>query len=90
MTANSKSPDKMLTDHPDSNSRVYAFAQNVLLIPKKGQVQDKNKSSLSLCSSLGDLVPIKFDEKGEVRRKRSQKKHLNQYYRDNFRSQFEF
>ncbi len=86
----SKSPDNILTEHPNSNPQLYNFLEKTTIVPRKGAIRDKNQSSLTLCSSLGELVPIKFDENTSPVRKKSQRKHFARYFKDNFCSQFEF
>jgi hypothetical protein len=53
ITPTVKSPDRVFTDHPNSNSRFYAFPHENILIHKKGHIKDKNISTLSFSSSLG-------------------------------------
>ena len=40
------SPHNILTEHPKSNSRVYFSKQQAVLIKRKGQDLNKNKSSI--------------------------------------------
>ena len=84
------SPEHMLTEHPRSNKQVYTFPNQTILLQKKGCVRNRNVSTISLSSSLGELIPIKFDENRVARRQKSQKKHMVQYFRDNFCSQIDF
>lgn len=59
------------------------------MMDRKGSMQDKNKSNIVLGHSASELFTSrpKDDDLGK-KRKKSQKKHFLQYFRDTLDSQF--
>ena len=60
---NSKSPDNLYTNHTHYNKDLFPFAGSTVLLKRKGCKKDGNRSEIVLSSSLGELIPIKFDPK---------------------------
>jgi hypothetical protein len=52
-----RSPDRMLQENPNSNTKLYIFADKPVYMWKKGFTADKNKSSLVHSKSKGHVMP---------------------------------
>jgi hypothetical protein len=85
-----KSPERMLTDNPNSNPNLYFFSNQTLVIGRKGNVIDKNKSNIVLAHSTSEIFTgTSYLNEPPKKRKKSQRKHFYKYFQDNLFSQIE-
>ena len=54
-----KSPDRMLTENPKSNSKLYFMTDKPVYLQKKAPFIEKNKSSLIFSPSQQQMIPKK-------------------------------
>jgi len=79
-----KSPTNPYVCHPASNPDQYNTLNHTIELKGKANQKYHNSSTLQLTSSLGELVPIKFDERKTSKKKKSCRKHFDRYFIENY------
>lgn len=68
---------------------MYFYVNKAIVLERKGGLRDRNKSNIELAHCASEMITTRQNESTmQAKRKKSQKKHFSQYFRDTLLSQF--